>query len=235
MAKYAAAIDQGTTSTRCMIFDHGGQVVAVAQKEHEQIYPKPGWVEHDPAEVWSRTRRSSTRRWSRPARAPTTSRASGSPTSARRRVVWDKTTGEPITTRSSGRTRAPTSSSTSYAKDGGQDRFQEQAGLPLATYFSGPKVRWILDNVDGAADEGRLRRPAVRQHGHLGHLEPHRRHRRRPPHHRRHERQPHDAHGPQDPGLGRGDHGRHRRPARDAARDPGVQRGLRRGRRSAAR
>ena len=114
MAKYAAAIDQGTTSTRCMIFDHGGQVVSVAQKEHEQIYPKPGWVEHDAdgdlgAHAGGRRRGDRSRR--APARA--TSRASASPTSARPRWCGTAPPASRSTTRSCGRTRAPTSSSTS--------------------------------------------------------------------------------------------------------------------------
>src|SRR5215216_4897873 len=99
MAKYAAAIDQGTTSTRCMVFDHGGQVVSVAQKEHEQIYPKPGWVEHDAKEVWDRTQE-------------VVDEAMSS-TSARRRWCGIARPASRSTTRSSGRTRAPTSSSTS--------------------------------------------------------------------------------------------------------------------------
>src|SRR5215212_4782879 len=128
MAKYAAAIDQGTTSTRCMIFDHGGEVVSVAQKEHEQIYPKPGWVEHDPSEVWSRTTEVIDE-------AMESAGASA-----------DDVAGVGIDTRTDKLVDE-------YAKEGGQARFQEQVGLPLATYFSGPKVRWILDNVDGAADK----------------------------------------------------------------------------------
>ena len=154
MPKYSAALDQGTTSTRAMVFDHSGRVVSVSQKEHEQIFPKPGWVEHDPMEIWA-PHAGGPRRGAlaRPARAPTTSRASASRTSARPPSCGTATPASRSTTRSSGRTPAPTSSSTSSSADGGQDRFKEQTGLPLATYFSGPKVRWILDNVDGAREK----------------------------------------------------------------------------------
>ncbi len=114
-----------------------------------------------------------------------------------------------------------------FAKDGGQDRFRAKVGLPLATYFSGPKVRWILDNVPGARAEGRGRRPGVRQHGHLVHLEPHRRRQRRRARHGRHQRQPHHAHEPRDPRLGRRDPGHHGRAEVHAPGDQGLLRGLR--------
>ena len=131
-------------------------------------------------------------------------------------MVWDRNTGEPVynaivwqDTRTAGHRRL-------RSADGGQDRFRDKTGLPLATYFSGTKVSWILDNVDGARARGRGRRPGVRQHRHLVHLEPHRRDRRRRARHRRHQRQPHDADGPRDPRLGR----------RPAARRSGVPRSM---------
>ena len=97
MAKYAAAIDQGTTSTRCMIFDHGGQVVSVAQKEHEQIYPKPGWVEHDANEIWARTQEVDRRGGAKSAGASADDIAGVGITNQRETaLVWDRTTGEPI-------------------------------------------------------------------------------------------------------------------------------------------
>ena len=203
MAKYAAAIDQGTTSTRCMVFDHGGNVVSVAQKEHEQIYPKPGWVEHDVTEIWARTQEVVDEAMASAGASADDVAGVGITNQRETAVVWDKTTGEPIHNALVWQDTRTDKLVDEYSKDGGQARFQEKVGLPLATYFSGPKIRWILDNVDGAADEGRLGRPAVRQHGHLDPLEPDGRHRRRAAHHRRHERQPHDADGPQDPGLGR--------------------------------
>ncbi len=153
MAKYAAAIDQGTTSTRCMIFDHGGQVVAVAQKEHEQIYPKPGWVEHDPAEVWSRTTEVIDEAMESAGASADDVAGVGITNQRETALVWDKTTGEPIMNALVWQDTRTDKLVDEYSKDGGQARFQEQVGLPLATYFSGPKVRWILDNVDGAADK----------------------------------------------------------------------------------
>ena len=152
MAKYAAAIDQGTTSTRCMIFDHGGEVVAVAQKEHEQIYPKPGWVEHDPAEVWARTKDVIDEAVASAGASADDVAGVGITNQRETALVWDKTTGKPIMNALVWQDTRTDKLVDEYSKDGGQARFQEQVGLPLATYFSGPKVRWILDNVDGAAD-----------------------------------------------------------------------------------
>src|ERR671911_389191 len=152
MAKYAAAIDQGTTSTRCMVFDHGGNVVSVAQKEHEQIYPKPGWVEHDVTEVWARTQEVVDEAMS-PAGASAGDVAGVGITNQRETsVVWDRNTGEPIHNALVWQDTRTDRLVDEYSRDGGQARFQEKVGLPLATYFSGPKIRWLLDNVDGAAD-----------------------------------------------------------------------------------
>ena len=140
MAKYAAAIDQGTTSTRCMIFDHGGQVVSVAQKEHEQIYPKPGWVEHDAERDLGAHAGGHRRGAGRPpARAPTTSPASGITNQRETTLVWDRTTGEPIHNALVWQDTRTDKLVDEFSRDGGQDRFQEQVGLPLATYFSGPE------------------------------------------------------------------------------------------------
>ena len=96
MAKYAAAIDQGTTSTRCMVFDHGGQVVSVAQKEHEQIYPKPGWVEHDVTEIWDRTREVVDEAVEQAGAGSGDIAAVGITNQRETAVVWDRNTGEPI-------------------------------------------------------------------------------------------------------------------------------------------
>jgi glycerol kinase len=152
MAQYAAALDQGTTSTRCMIFDHGGQVVAIDQLEHEQIFPQAGWVEHDPAEVWQRTRQVMDA-------ALTKSRANASDIAAlgvtnqrETTVVWDKNTGEAVYNAIVWQDTRTDKICAELEADGGQDRFRETTGLPIATYFSGPKVRWILDNVEGTRE-----------------------------------------------------------------------------------
>jgi glycerol kinase len=150
MANYVAAIDQGTTSTRCMIFDHAGSVIAVDQREHEQIFPRPGWVEHNPTEIWDRTRSVVQGVLHKANLRPSDLAAVGITNQRETTVVWDKQTGKPVynaivwqDTRTDDLVRM-------FARDGGQDRFRERVGLPLATYFSGPKIRWILDNVAGA-------------------------------------------------------------------------------------
>jgi glycerol kinase len=159
VAKYAAALDQGTTSTRCMIFNHGGEVVSVAQKEHEQIYPQPGWVEHDPKEIWARTQEVMDEALDSAGASADDISGLGITNQRETAVVWDRNTGEPVMNAVVWQDTRTDKLVDELARDGGQARFQEQVGLPLATYFSGPKVRWILDNVDGAqekADAGDL-------------------------------------------------------------------------------
>src|SRR4051812_3773166 len=152
MAKYAAAIDQGTTSSRCMIFDHGGNVVSVAQKEHEQIYPKPGWVEHDANEIWARTQEVIDEAMQSAGASADDISGVGITNQRETAVVWDRTTGEPIHNAIVWQDTRTDKLVDEYSRDGGQARFQEKVGLPLATYFSGPKIRWLLDNVEGAAE-----------------------------------------------------------------------------------
>jgi glycerol kinase len=152
MAKYAAAIDQGTTSTRCMVFDHGGQVVSVAQKEHEQIYPKPGWVEHDVTEIWARTKEVVDEAVASAGAQSGDISGVGITNQRETSVVWDRNTGEPIHNALVWQDTRTDKLVDEFSRDGGQARFQERVGLPLATYFSGPKIRWLLDNVDGARD-----------------------------------------------------------------------------------
>jgi glycerol kinase len=153
MAKYAAALDQGTTSSRAMIFDHSGKVVAVAQKEHEQIYPKPGWVEHDPKEIWLRCQEVLDEALEQAGAGKDDIAALGITNQRETAVVWDKTTGEPIHNALVWQDTRTDKIVDELSAAGGQDRFREKVGLPLATYFSGPKVRWILDNVDGAREK----------------------------------------------------------------------------------
>ena len=156
MADYVAALDQGTTSTRCMVFDHGGNVVAVEQLEHEQIYPQPGWVEHDPNEIWQRSRQVMDKAAQD---AGGEIKAVGVTNQRETTVVWDRNTGEPVHNAIVWQDTRTDKLCDELMKDGGQDRFRLKNGLPIATYFSGPKVRWILDNVDGTqarADAGDL-------------------------------------------------------------------------------
>src|ERR687885_576728 len=152
MAKYAAAIDQGTTSTRCMVFDHGGNVVAVAQEEHEQIYPKPGWVEHDAMQVMERTHQVIGEAMESAGASADDIAGVGITNQRETALVWDRNTGEPIHNAIVWQDTRTDRLVDEFSRDGGQARFQSKVGLPLATYFSGPKIRWMLDNVEGAAD-----------------------------------------------------------------------------------
>lgn len=149
MAKYVAAIDQGTTSTRFMIFDHAGKVVGIDQKEHEQIYPKPGWVEHDPLEIWQRTQAVIEGALEKTGISPKEIAAVGTTNQRETTVVWERAMGKPVYNAIVWQDTRTDVICNELAKDGGQDRFREQVGLPLATYFSGPKVKWMLDNIDG--------------------------------------------------------------------------------------
>ena len=150
MAKYAAAIDQGTTSTRFMIFDHAGKVVGIDQKEHEQIYPKPGWVEHNPMEIWGSTEAVIAGALAKTGVDLKDIAAVGITNQRETTVVWEKATGKPVYNAIVWQDTRTDLICNELAKDGGQDRFRAKVGLPLATYFSGPKVKWVLDNVEGA-------------------------------------------------------------------------------------
>lgn len=150
MAKYVAAIDQGTTSTRCMIFDHSGSIICFDQREHEQIYPKPGWVEHNPDEIWERTQGVVRGALTKGGIDVADIAAVGITNQRETAVVWNRKTGRPVYNAIVWQDTRTDQICNELAKDGGQDRFRAKVGLPLATYFSGPKIRWILDNVAGA-------------------------------------------------------------------------------------
>ena len=151
MARYAAAIDQGTTSTRCMIFDRGGRVVAAQQLEHRQIFPQPGWVEHDPVEIWDRTRAVVAGALDKAGAGPSDLTGVGITNQRETAVVWDRATGQPVGNAIVWQDTRTDRICTGLAAGHGQDRFRATTGLPLATYFSGPKLRWILDNEPGVA------------------------------------------------------------------------------------
>ncbi len=153
MADYVAAIDQGTTSTRCMVFDHSGQAVSADQKEHEQIYAKAGWVEHDANEIWERTQEVVRGALDKKGLGPDDIAALGITNQRETTVVWDKNTGEPVMNAIVWQDTRTDKICQELSKDGGDDRFRPKTGLPLATYFSGPKIKWILDNVDGAREK----------------------------------------------------------------------------------
>jgi glycerol kinase len=151
MAQYAAAVDQGTTSTRFMVFDHGGQVVSVDQKEHEQIYPKPGWVEHDANEIWQRTQEVIKAGLDKVKASDIA--AVGVTNQRETTVVWDRTDGRPVYNAIVWQDTRTDTICNELMADGGQDRFRAKTGLPIATYFSGPKIKWILENVDGIREK----------------------------------------------------------------------------------
>ncbi|MGI8994043.1 MAG: glycerol kinase GlpK [Nocardioidaceae bacterium] len=154
MADYIASIDQGTTSTRCMIFDKPGSVIAVDQKEHEQIFPRAGWVEHDAVEIWNNTRDVIGGALAKANLNSDNISAVGITNQRETALVWDKTTGQPVCNAIVWQdTRTQKICDELADLGGGAERYKAKVGLPLATYFSGPKVRWILDNVDGAREK----------------------------------------------------------------------------------
>jgi len=153
MPNYVAAIDQGTTSSRCILFDHGGNVVSVDQKEHRQIFPKPGWVEHDPLEIWTHTQEVIRRALEKGDVSPHDIAAIGVTNQRETTVVWEKSSGKPVYNAIVWQDTRTDLICHELATCGGQDRLRGRTGLPLATYFSGPKIKWILDNVPGAREK----------------------------------------------------------------------------------
>ena len=152
MAKYVAAIDQGTTSSRLILFDKDGQIAEVDQREHEQITPKAGWVEHDPKEIWQRTRDVIGGCMASSDAEAGDVAAIGITNQRETTVVWDRETGDPVYNAIVWQDTRTEDLVSELAGDEGVDRLRKDVGLPLSTYFSGPKIKWILDNVDGARD-----------------------------------------------------------------------------------
>jgi glycerol kinase len=150
MADYIGAIDQGTTSTRFIVFDRAGQIVSSAQEEHEQIYPQPGWVEHDAEEIWRRTESVIAKAMQARNFGPKDLAAIGITNQRETTLVWNKKTGKPVYNAIVWQDTRVAANVAEFSKHGGQDRYRAKTGLPLATYFSGLKIRWILDNVPGA-------------------------------------------------------------------------------------
>ncbi len=150
MSKYIGAIDQGTTSSRFILFDHAGDIVSVAQKEHEQIYEKPGWVEHDPAEIWRNTQEVVGTALAQENLSRSDVAAIGITNQRETTVLWDPKTGRPLHNALVWQDTRVNELVAAYTADGGQDRFRAQTGLPLASYFSGLKLQWLLDHVPNA-------------------------------------------------------------------------------------
>ena len=149
--RFIAAIDQGTTSSRCMLFDAAGAIVAVAQKEHRQIYPRPGWVEHDADEIWGNVQAVIAGALAQAGASAADIAAVGITNQRETTVVWEKASGRPIAGAIVWQDTRTDKLVGELGGEAGQDRFREACGLPLATYFSGPKIRWLLDNTPGAA------------------------------------------------------------------------------------
>ncbi|MCB9138351.1 MAG: glycerol kinase GlpK [Caldilineaceae bacterium] len=148
MSQYVAAIDQGTTSTRCMIFNHAGEVISMDQKEHKQIHPQPGWVEHDPMEIWANTEAVVQGALAKAQLSADQIAAVGITNQRETTIIWDRRTGKPLYNAVVWMdTRNNKLVADLAGRHGGQDAFRSRTGLPLATYFSGLKVRWLMENA----------------------------------------------------------------------------------------
>ncbi len=150
MSQYIGAIDQGTTSTRFIVFDQSGSIVSLAQKEHRQIYPQPGWVEHDPMEIIGNTHEVISAALASSGLRAGDIAAIGITNQRETTLLWDKATGKPLCNALVWMDTRTAQLAASFSRDGGQDRFRAATGLPVTTYFSSLKLRWILDNVPGA-------------------------------------------------------------------------------------
>jgi glycerol kinase len=158
MNKFVVAIDQGTTSTRCMIFNHQGEPISVQQLEHQQIFPRPGWVEHNPMEIWNNTELVIRKALRISGVVPEDIAAVGITNQRETTLLWDKLTGLPLYNAIVWQDTRTDKLITLLAEDEGIDRFRKAVGLPLSTYFSGPKIKWMLDNiqeVSQAVNQGR--------------------------------------------------------------------------------
>ena len=155
--KFVGAIDQGTTSTRFSLFDEDGNIVAGHQIEHRQIYPRPGWVEHDPLEIWDNTQETIRATLQKSDIKPESIAAIGITNQRETTIVWDRKTGQPYGNAIVWQCLRTQDICDKLELDGGRDRFRSSEGLPISTYFSGPKIKWVLDNIPGAriaADKG---------------------------------------------------------------------------------
>jgi glycerol kinase len=153
LADYLGALDQGTTSTRFIVFDRGGRIIACDQREHEQIYPKPGWVEHDPQEIWNRTQEVIAGALQQKSLKPSDLAAVGITNQRETTVLWNRRTGEPVHNAIVWQDTRTAESVAELSKVGGQNRFRAKTGLPLTTYFSSLKIRWLLENVRGVREQ----------------------------------------------------------------------------------
>src|SRR6201992_1143198 len=159
MEQYILALDQGTTSSRALVFDHNGQIRSVAQKEFTQIFPQPGWVEHDPNEIWSSQAGVAAEATAKMGINGTNIKAIGITNQRETTIVWDRTTGQPVYNAIVWQDRRTAAFCDELKARGIEDKVRAKTGLPIHSYFSATKIRWILDNVDGArekAQQGKL-------------------------------------------------------------------------------
>ena len=150
---YIGSIDQGTTSSRFIIFNKGGEIISVGQKEHKQIYPQAGWVEHDPAEIWKNTQEVIGLALGKANLSAKDIAAVGITNQRETTVAWNKHTGKAYYNALVWQDTRVGNELAELAKDGGMDRFRAKTGLPLATYFSGLKLRWLLNNIEGLRED----------------------------------------------------------------------------------
>ncbi len=230
MADFVGAIDQGTTSTRFAVVDRRGRIAAMAQQEHRQVYPRPGWVEHDAAEIRDRAWAVVQEALSQAGLGAADLAAVGVTNQRETTVVWDRATGEPLAPAIVWQDTRTADLCAALAAEGGPDRFRAATGLPLATYFSGPKLAWLLERGARPARPRRGGRGPLRQRRLLADLESD-----RPPRHRRDQRLPDPADGSRAAGLGAGPHLGHGDPPGDAPGDPSLGRGVRGGARAPGR
>ncbi len=157
--RYVAAIDQGTASSRCLVFDRRARIVSVAQKEHRHYFPRPGWVEHDPEEIWRNVLEVVSEALAKAELSSSDLSVLGIANQRETTVLWDRSTGAPVHNAINWEDTRTDQLCRELSSNGGQERFRDKTGLPIATYFSGPKVRWLLDRVPGLrerAEEGEV-------------------------------------------------------------------------------
>ena len=223
--RYVASIDQGTASSRCFVFDDRARIVSIAQHEHRQHFPRPGWVEHDPEEIWRNVLLVVRVALDKADLSPSDLCALGIANQRETTVLWDRNTGAPVHNAINWQDTRTDRLCRELARQFGQEMFRDKTGLPVTTYFSGPKIRWLLDHIPGLRERAEAGRGPVRHDRFLADLEP-----VRPARHRRDEREPDAADEPSDARLGSRAARRDRSPGDDAPRDPGVLGGLRGGR-----
>ncbi len=172
MKKYVMALDQGTTSSRCILFDREGQICSMAQKEFEQSYPKPGWVEHNPMEIWSSQLAVAIEAMAMVGAKPDEISGIGITNQRETTIVWDKKTGQPVYPAIVWQCRRTAPMIDALVEEGFDKVIRERTGLIPDAYFSASKIAWILQNVEGAGERARKGRASFRHRGHLADLQP---------------------------------------------------------------